>query len=162
MVETDIKHRCFYVEEELLSMPSYPKERQRAKLKRKKSGSADGTSSKKLDSRIDKVATLIMPESLVAMTFCQVVTIDMENLTKILEKTTKEEGLPADEEQPLYIDESNMVVKCRWCKDQFKGSYQLKHLNQHIKKSASHSQQRRRLTERGVEQSDIRDFLLIH
>ena len=98
MVETDIKHQCFYVEEELLSMPSYPKERQRAKLKRKKSGSADGTSSKKLDSRIDKVATLIMPESLVAMTFCQVVTIDMENLTKILEKTTKEEGLPADED----------------------------------------------------------------
>ena len=88
--------------------------------------------------------------------------MDMESLTMILEKTTKEEGLPADEEQPLYIDESNMVIKCRWCKDQFKGSCQLKHLNQHTKKSASHCQQRRRLTERGVEQSDIRDFLLIH
>ena len=36
--------------------------------------------------------------------------MDMENLTKILEKATKEEGLPADEEQPLYIDESNMVI----------------------------------------------------
>ena len=66
-----------------------------------------------------------MPESLVAMTFYyQVVTIDMESLTKILEKTTKEEGLPADKERPFYIDESNMVVKCRWCKDQFKVSYQ--------------------------------------
>ena len=54
-----------------------------------------------------------MPESLVAMTFYyQVVTIDMESLTKILEKTTKEERLPAGKERPLYIDESNMVVKC--------------------------------------------------
>ena len=41
--------------EELLSMPSYPEKRQSAKLKRKKSGSADGTSSKKFDSGIDKV-----------------------------------------------------------------------------------------------------------
>lgn len=57
MVETDIKHRCFYVEEELLSMPSFPEECQKVKLKRKKSQSADGTSSKKLDSGIDKVYT---------------------------------------------------------------------------------------------------------
>ena len=88
--------------------------------------------------------------------------MDMESLARILEKTTKEERLPADEEQPLYIDESNMVIKCRWCKDQFKGSYQLKHPNQHINKAASHCQQRRHLTERGAKQSDIRDFLLIH
>ena len=55
MVETDIQHRCFYVEEELLSIPSYPKERQREELKRKKSRSPNSTSSKKLDSGIDKV-----------------------------------------------------------------------------------------------------------
>ena len=30
-----------------------------------------------------------------------------------MKKTTKEEGLPADKEQPLYIDESNMVIECR-------------------------------------------------
>lgn len=95
-------------------------------------------------------------------THYQVVTTDMKSLTKTLEKAIKEEGLPANKEQPLYIDVDDMVIKCRWCKDQFKGSHQLKHLNQHIKKSASHCQERRRLTERGVEQSDIRDFVLIH
>ena len=65
MVETDIKHRCFYVEEELLAMSSHPEECQRVKLKRKKSGSADGASSRKLDSGTDKVAIVIIPESFV-------------------------------------------------------------------------------------------------
>ena len=62
MVETDIKHRCFYAEEELLSMPiaSYPEGCQKVKSKRKKSGSVGGTPSKKLDSGTDKVATLIV------------------------------------------------------------------------------------------------------
>ena len=60
MVETDIKHRSFYVKEELLSMPSYLKECQSEKLKRKKLGSADDTSSKKLDSGIDKVHLLCL------------------------------------------------------------------------------------------------------
>ena len=87
----------------------------------------------------------------------------MESLTKILEKATKEEGLPGDQEHPMYIDKSNMVIKCQWCKDQFKGSYQLKHLNQHIKKSTSHSQQRRCLTERGVENVTLEiTYLLIN
>ena len=45
--------------------------------------------------------------------------MDMESLTKILEKATKEEGLPGDQEHPMYIDKSNMVIKCQWCKDQF-------------------------------------------
>lgn len=58
-----------------------------------------------LDSGMDKVH-LSCPKALYDVTHYQVVTTDMESLTKILEKTTKEEGLPADEEQPLYINES--------------------------------------------------------
>ena len=57
--------------------------------------------------------TLVMPESLAAMTFYYyMMTMDMESLTKLLKKATKEEGQPANENQPLYIDESKKVIKC--------------------------------------------------
>lgn len=164
MVETDIKHRCFYVEEELLPMPSHPEECQRVKLKRKKSGYADGTSSKKSDSGIDKVH--LSSESFV----CHYTEYSLSGgdnghgkpYKDIRENNKGRRVTRRPRTAYVYIDKSNMVIKCRWCKDQFKGSCQLKHLNQHIKKSSSHSQQRKRLTERGVEQSDIRNFLLTH
>ena len=86
---------------------TYPQERQKSKIEEKRNH-----------------GTLVMPESLIAMTFhYQVVTMDVESLTKISEKTTKEEEQPADEEQPLYIDESNNIIKCGQCKNQFKSSY---------------------------------------
>ena len=84
--------------------------------------------------------------------------MDMEKLEKILEKATKEEGVS---EQPLYIDEVDKVVKCQWCGDEFKGSVQLKHINQHVKKAAFHHQKRRDITGKGAKQSDIRIFFVL-
>lgn len=84
-------------------------------------------------------------------------TMDMKNLKKLLEKATKEEGISATE-QPLYIDEDDEVIKCHWCGDQFKGSMQLKHINQHVKKAAFHCQKRRDITGKGAKTRDIRNF----
>ena len=84
--------------------------------------------------------------------------MDKETLKRILDRVTKEEGLPEDRVQPLYVDESEMIIKCDWCKNQFKGSCQLKHLNQHVNKSASHSKKRKQITE-GGKQIDIRYFV---
>lgn len=39
--------------------------------------------------------------------------------------------------QPLYIDDGEEAIKCTWCPD-WKGSIQLKVINQHVKTSASH------------------------
>ena len=61
-------------------------------------------------------------------------------------------------EQPLYIDEDDKVTKCRWCGDHFKGSVQLKYINQHVKKAAFHIQKRREITHKGAKQCDIRNF----
>ena len=81
--------------------------------------------------------------------------MSMENLEKLLEKATKEEGIS---DQPLYIDELEKVIKYQWCGDQFKGSVQLKHINQHVKKAAFHCQRRREVTDKGAKQRDIRKF----
>jgi len=37
-----------------------------------------------------------------------------ETLEKILDRVTKEEGLPEDRVQPLYVDESEMIIKIMW------------------------------------------------
>ena len=41
-------------------------------------------------------------------------------------------------EQPLYIDVEEGVIRCHWCGDLYKGSAELKHVNQYVKKAASH------------------------
>ena len=81
--------------------------------------------------------------------------MSMENLEKLLEKATKEEGIS---DQPLYIDELEKVIKCQWCGNQFKGCVQLKHINQHVKKAAFHCQRRREVTDKGAKQRDIQKF----
>ena len=46
--------------------------------------------------------------------------MDLDSLKKLLDKAMKEEGVQ-EAEQPLFIDEDDKVIKCHWCKDQFKG-----------------------------------------
>ena len=55
----------------------------------------------------------------------------------------KEIGLP-DEEQPLYIDEEDGLIKCKWCGKNFSGSQQMRCINQHVRKSAAHRQARKK------------------
>ena len=84
--------------------------------------------------------------------------MDMESLKKLLDKAAKEEGIAA-EEQPLHIDEKDEVIKCHWCRDHFKGSVELKHINQHVKKAAFHSRKRKDITKKGA---DIRNFFVLN
>lgn len=55
----------------------------------------------------------------------------------------KEVGLP-NEEQPLYIDEEDGLIKCKWCGKNFSGSQQMRCINQHVRKSATHKQARKK------------------
>ena len=55
----------------------------------------------------------------------------------------KEVGLP-DEEQPLYLDEEDGLIKCKWCGKNFSGSQQMRCINQHVRKSATHRQARKK------------------
>ena len=45
------------------------------------------------------------------------------DLGVVLAKARKEENVP---DQPLYVDEAEETIKCRWCTS-FKGSQELKH-----------------------------------
>ena len=47
---------------------------------------------------------------------------------KAIEKCHKEET----EEQPLYVDAGEECIKCKWCPE-WKGSQQVKRVNQHCK-----------------------------
>ena len=78
-----------------------------------------------------------------------------ENLENVLRKAIKEEGIS---DQPLYVDKEEKVIKRQWCGDQFKGSVQLKHINQHVKKTTFHCQRRREMTDKGAKKRDIRKF----
>ena len=66
-------------------------------------------------------------------------------------------------DQPLYIDEMDECVKCSWCPP-WKGSRMAKVINQHMRKSVSHSKARNKSlniedpSTQGVQQ-DIRTFL---
>ena len=57
-------------------------------------------------------------------------------LQKLLEKCTKEEGV-SESELPLYIDYAMEAIVCKWCPS-WKGSQQLKVINQHTKTAKSH------------------------
>lgn len=74
----------------------------------------------------------------------------------MLERAAKEDGVT---EQPLYIDADKGVICCHWCGDLYKGSTELKHVNQHVKKAASHISARKRHDRTtGENPSDIRNF----
>ena len=64
----------------------------------------------------------------------------MENT---LANAEKEIGLP-DNEQPLYIDVDDGLIKCKWCGKNFSGSQQMRCINQHVRKSATHRQARKK------------------
>jgi len=78
-------------------------------------------------------------------------------LDKILEKCMKEENID-NEDQPLYIDDENECIKCQWC-SLFKGSIEVRVINQHVKTAKSHLKYRESLQSeqvQGVE--DIRSY----
>ena len=58
------------------------------------------------------------------------------DLQKFLGKCTKEEGISVCE-QPLIIDYAMEAIVCKWCPS-WKGSQQLKVINQHTKTAKSH------------------------
>lgn len=90
-------------------------------------------------------------------------TLRSVDLHAILAKATKEADM-SDGDQPLFVDEGDETIKCRWC-TLFKGSQELKHINQHTSKAASHQRARRKLLgggnddDRGENQLDIGSFL---
>ena len=65
------------------------------------------------------------------------------DLVKVLSKCAKEEKTD-DEGQPLYIDDSCDMIKCKWCPN-FKGSIEARVVNQHCKSSKNHITRRRQI-----------------
>ena len=66
--------------------------------------------------------------------------------------------------EPLYVDVEAGVIRCKWCKQHWKGATEVKVVNQHCKRSAFHKEKNRVLgipdissTTQGVQ--DIRRFL---
>ena len=75
-----------------------------------------------------------------------------------MDKASKETQLITDE-QPLYIDESDRKIKCKWCGDLFKGSISLKHVNQHVNKAVAHKAARQRYFQlQAGEQNGMQDI----
>ena len=64
-----------------------------------------------------------------------------EHIEATLANTVKEVGLSNDD-QPLYIDLEDNLVKCKWCGKNFAGSNQVRCINQHVRKSVSHRRAR--------------------
>ena len=127
MVETNIQYRCFYVEEEVSSLPCHtPEECSKKPVKRKNvESNSTTTASKKPNSRNEKetVSTIsaisvycVLPRIIKSGTGA---TMSTENLENILRKAIKEEGIS---DQPLYVDKEEKVIKRQWCGEQFKGS----------------------------------------
>ena len=84
-------------------------------------------------------------------------------LQESLQHCDKKEG--SDVEQPLYIiySESTESIKCRWC-PAWEGALKMKVVNQHVRKSKSHSNARimelnlPQTSQTGVQQMNIFDF----
>ncbi|XP_065913780.1 uncharacterized protein [Dysidea avara] len=68
-------------------------------------------------------------------------TATKEHIEATLANTVKEVGLSSDD-QPLYIDAEDNLVKCKWCGKNFAGSNQVRCINQHVRKSVSHRRAR--------------------
>ena len=82
----------------------------------------------------------------------------MEIMESVLRKADKEEGF-FSEAQPLYIDSTDLKIKCHWCESRFSGSQKLKHVNQHVRKSPYHAAERKRYLRKGGTQRDLREFV---
>ena len=85
------------------------------------------------------------------------------DLLAVLEKARKEDDVE-EEDQPLHIDDSEEAIKCHWFTT-FKGSQEVKHVNQHTLKSSSRRNTRKWFfgineenSSRGKNQLDIIDF----
>jgi len=78
-------------------------------------------------------------------------------LDKILAASVKEDGI-LTEQQPLYIDYDEGKIKCFWCKELFSGSEQLKYVNQHVRKAATHQKKRKDYLKTGGGQRDLREY----
>lgn len=83
----------------------------------------------------------------------------IRKLEKILAASSKEEGILA-EQQPLYIDYDEKKIKCHWCKELFSGSAQVKHINQHLRKSSTHQKKRKDYLKTGGGQRDLREYFM--
>ena len=81
-------------------------------------------------------------------------------LDKILKKCHKEENIQEDD-QPLYIDDESKSIKCHWCR-LFKGSIEVRVLNQHAKTSKTHLKHQQSLCSESSEETtgvmDIRNY----
>jgi len=77
-----------------------------------------------------------------------------------LKNACKEEGA-LEAAQPLYIDYEEKLIKCYWCKNSFKGSKKLKHVNQHVRKSVTHANKRKKFHRKGGTQCALREFMQI-
>lgn len=60
-----------------------------------------------------------------------------EVLAKCDSEDTSTAVVPASVTQPLYIDEGEETIKCKWCCN-WNGSQEVKVINQHVRKSKSH------------------------
>ena len=45
--------------------------------------------------------------------------------------------------EPLYVDVEAGVIRCKWCKQHWKGATEVKVVNQHCKRSAFHKEKNR-------------------
>ena len=80
-------------------------------------------------------------------------------LDKILEKCVKEENI--DKDQPLYIDDENECIKCRWC-SLFKGSIEPRVINQHVKTAKSHLKYQKSIQPQQMQGvADIRSYFQV-
>jgi len=84
--------------------------------------------------------------------------VKQKKLEKVFNAASKEEGI-LEEQQPLYIDQDDGKIKCYWCKDSFQGSVQLKHINQHVRKSSTHQKRRKDHLRTGGGQCDLREYM---
>jgi len=148
MTETDIQYRCFYMEEEIATLAQI----ESSTTKRKNADAKSSPSTKKWKEMVCN--SIVVQHWFILRNFNQMPLMDMESLKKLFDKADKEVGI-AVKEQPLQIDEKDKVIKCHWCGDHFKGSVELKHINQHVKKAEFHSQKRKDITKKGA---DIRSF----
>ena len=74
----------------------------------------------------------------------------------MLQKCVKEENVTL-EDQPLYIDVETESIRCRWC-SLFKGSIEVRVINQHVKTSNSHLKHRSSLCAEETQGVDIRSY----
>lgn len=68
--------------------------------------------------------------------------MDSIDLGKILKKCKREDDVEEDD-QPLHIDDAMESIACSWCPG-FKGSIEVRVINQHTSRAKSHKSERKR------------------